>query len=525
VGIDSKGVLDMVEVVAGMGLGLHGTSRDTIGPAGVLGQSVLGQGNGHAFVNAVNGNLVLRGRDAELAGRGTDLFATRTYNSQAADGDASAASWRWGYVQEVRFEGPGTPGQPAAGAIVVRTHADGHETRHEWDPGRSVFVAAEGSRARDELRYDADASGWVWTDGSTRLVERYANSTAPEMAGRLLRATDTHDSSIVLGYDDYRLTLIRDEGSRQELRLAYDEFGGLLQPSRIEFRALVEDGNGDPTGTLGDPVRVIDYGYDSQGRLTEIARRLAPSDGGSPPGPTFLTSYGYDATSDRIADLTHSDGTGLSFRYDAAGRVSAVGDPGGAAGHQLDLAYGPVDGTTTVADGEGMVWTLRHDTVTGQLLENLTPLVEGTSLSTDFRYDAAGNLVEVRDARGNAVAYEYDELGNRVLERDAAAPAPGVRGRGAGPRREPWETRSAGRCSCGRPMPPSSACSSSSTTCPQTPSPTTSCTAPRRWPRSRRWLAGPARASRWRAGPARGGSVTESGRSTTAHRPTASARC
>jgi len=68
----------MVAIVAGNGLGLLNTSLNILGGAGVLGQSVLGQGSGRAFVNAVSGNLVLLMQDEQLAGRGLDLYALRT---------------------------------------------------------------------------------------------------------------------------------------------------------------------------------------------------------------------------------------------------------------------------------------------------------------------------------------------------------------------------------------------------------------------------------------------------------------
>jgi hypothetical protein len=54
----------------------------------------------------------------------------------------------------------------------------------------------------------------LWTDGSTRVVERYSNSTSSGMTGRLIRRTDPSDS-IVLAYDGGRLTLIRDTASQQ----------------------------------------------------------------------------------------------------------------------------------------------------------------------------------------------------------------------------------------------------------------------------------------------------------------------
>src|SRR5262245_52171319 len=176
----------MVAIVAGNGLGLLNTSLNILGEAGVLGQSVLGQGSSRAFVNAVNGNLVLLVQDEQLAGRGLDLYALRTYNSLGTQNDGDGDGWRWSYESTVRFQGPGTPAQPQAGSTVIHTAGDGHETTYAWNGVRAMYIGTEGSGAHDELRYDSGPAEWVWTDGSTRVVERYSNSTSSSMTGRLV---------------------------------------------------------------------------------------------------------------------------------------------------------------------------------------------------------------------------------------------------------------------------------------------------------------------------------------------------
>src|SRR5262245_9338471 len=137
----------MVAIVAGNGLGLLNTSLNILGEAGVLGQSVLGQGSSRAFVNVVSGNLVLLMHDEQLAGHGLDLYALRTYNSLGTLNDGDGDGWRWSYEQTVRFQGPGTPAQPPVGATVIRTAGDGHETTYTWDAAQAVYIGTEGSGA------------------------------------------------------------------------------------------------------------------------------------------------------------------------------------------------------------------------------------------------------------------------------------------------------------------------------------------------------------------------------------------
>ena len=131
----------MVAIVAGKGLGLLNTSLNILGGAGVLGQSVLGQGSSRAIVNAANGNLVLQMQDEQLSGRGLDLYALRTHNSLGTLNDGEGDGWRWGYEQTVRFQGLGTPAQPQTGARVIRTDGDGHETTYTLDAARARISA------------------------------------------------------------------------------------------------------------------------------------------------------------------------------------------------------------------------------------------------------------------------------------------------------------------------------------------------------------------------------------------------
>src|SRR5262245_2608584 len=408
----------MVAITAGIGLGLRKTSLNTVGAAGVFGQGALGQGSSRAVVNVVNGNLALQTHDAQLAGRGSDLLALRTYNSLGVPTDGDHDGWRWGYEQTVKFHGPGTPVQAEPAARVVRTDGDGHETTYSFDPALAAFVDTEPGGTRDELTYDSNAAEWVWTEGSSRVTERYSNSTAPTMTGRLIRRTDTSNNSIALTYDGGRLALIRDTASKQELRLTYGLFNSLTRLQRLEARPLIDDAAGHPTPTLGEPLRLADYDYDGLGRLTTATRYLAPANG-IPDGGSFITTFTYEDASRRIASLSQSDGTTASFTYDATGRVKAVRDQGTAPAAQLTLAYRPQLNTTAITDGDGQVWTCRHDATTGHLTAVLTPDVGGTELSTTFLYDADGNLAGITDPNNNTVTYGYDTRGNRALERDA----------------------------------------------------------------------------------------------------------
>jgi YD repeat-containing protein len=284
-----------------------------------------------------------------------------------------------------------------------------------------MYIGTEGPGAHDQLRYDSVLSEWVWTDGSTRLTERYSSSTSASKTGGLIRRTDTSNNSIALTYDaGGRLTLIQDAGSQQALQLTYGLFNGLTRLQRLETRALIEDAIGRATATLGSALRQVEYGYDNLGRLTTVTTDLTPDDGNIADGAVFLTNYTYDKSTARIANVTQSNGTSVFFTYDAAGRVSTVKDDGAATSAQVSFAYDTSTNSTAITDGNGQTWTYRYDATTLQLTEASTPAADGAVLSTRFQYDASGNLLSIIDARNNTVTYGYDGNGNRTLERDAS---------------------------------------------------------------------------------------------------------
>ncbi|MDF2120414.1 putative Ig domain-containing protein [Roseiarcaceae bacterium H3SJ34-1] len=409
----------MVAIVAGSGRGLLDTSLDTLGPQGGVGQAGLGQGQAQAFVNVANGNLVLQAQDAQLAGRGEDLLAARNYNSLAATFGGEESGWRWSVDQSVEFKGPGTPAHPGSGATIARINGDGHETSYQWDMALGIFASTEGGGAYDELRYDGAATEWVWTEGATRVTERYTNSTGPNDKGRLLRRADPGGNSIDFGYEGGLLTTISDTASRQQLRLLPGPAGDAFRPQGIEARALVDDADGHATATLGNPQRLIDYAYDANGRLTSVIRYLDTAGGVTTGSAAFVTNYAYDGASTRITGMTQGDGAALGFAYDAAGRVVTVNDGAAAPGIALSLAYDTPHGSAVVTDGVGQAWTCRYEPATGQLTEIAAPLVDGPPISTRFAYDAQGNLIAVAGPGAQARTLGYDTAGNPTFERTA----------------------------------------------------------------------------------------------------------
>ena len=112
----------MVAIVSGSSLGVSLTSMAT-GQNGLTGSAALGRHGQQIFVNTANGNLVLQNSDDHLVGKGLDLFAQRTYNSQGTfDGDGNNDNWRLGFYRGLDSL---TGTINSAGSTIWRTDADG----------------------------------------------------------------------------------------------------------------------------------------------------------------------------------------------------------------------------------------------------------------------------------------------------------------------------------------------------------------------------------------------------------------
>ena len=94
----------MTQIFTGEGLGVQGSSLG-LGGYGPKGVASLGQGGESVYVNAANGNLVLRQSDGFLAdiGFGLDLF--QTYNSRGENN----SSWCFNLHSRLEIYGEAIP--------------------------------------------------------------------------------------------------------------------------------------------------------------------------------------------------------------------------------------------------------------------------------------------------------------------------------------------------------------------------------------------------------------------------------
>ena len=150
--------------------------------------------------------------------------------------------------------------------------------------------------------------------------------------------------------------------------------------------------------TITDPLNhITTFGYDSAGNMTLFQDAV---------GNTINFTYYPDG---QVKTATDQASDETQFGYDSAGDLTSVIDPNN---HQTTATYDGAGRLTSVTDPLRNKTTYVPDAI-GNILEIINAN-GGTSGTTTFGYDEAGNLKSVTDGRQNTVTTnQYDER-NRI---------------------------------------------------------------------------------------------------------------
>jgi YD repeat-containing protein len=384
----------MVAVIAGNGLGLGNTSLRQLGQ-GLGGQAAIGQNGTDQYLNAATGNLVLQNADEGLIFDGLRLDVLRTYNSQ---GQLSGnQGWLFGFTRSI---GGLTGTLDTAGSTITRTDDDGSAVTYAYNTSLGQYVSTGQSGAQDALSWSATASTWTWTDSASRQQETYNAS------GQLTVLSDAETgASYSFSYSGGQLSQIT-AGDGDALTFTYNTSGQLTGLSIMEV---------PPGQSTAVTRQQVGYAYDAQGRLSTVTTTLG-SDTATATA-SYTTTYTYQGTTDLISSVTQSDGTTVSYTYDASNRVANVTTGTSTAAQTLTLSYGP--GSTTVTDSLGNATQYQYD-AQNRLISVIAPAVNGVSPTTTYNYDTAGNLLARTDPNGAVTTYIYDTNGNLLSVEDGA---------------------------------------------------------------------------------------------------------
>lgn len=313
----------------------------------------------------------------------------------------------------------------AAGQVVSAVDFNGNTTRYEYDAAGNQVKQTDALGGVMSTAYDALNRAVAVTDPLGRV-----SRTVYDVLGRVVRTTSPAGNVTSYGFDaEGRQTEVTDPLG-QTSRTVYDALGRPVKLIDALGRETLSayDALGRLTANTDALGRVTRYGLDAAGRLLSVT---APGE--------VTQRYTYDSVGNVLSE---QDGRGAAVRYtyDLMNRMAAMiygADSlylplvarGGTGSAQPPAAPGPISsvGRRVWAygyDGAGNQISVstpagRRITMAYDALDRLTEKRHDGALFASYSYDANGNRVGMRDARG-ATSYTYDALNRLVASADPA---------------------------------------------------------------------------------------------------------
>lgn len=254
--------------------------------------------------------------------------------------------------------------------------------------------------------------------GSTNLAIRFGDGG---FGSRLLFATDASTFPTVYSADHSQATLV---GAWHHVALTRS--GGFSRAFLDGNLLTVRNNNfgGSPVTSWADTSNITSvaqayvsegsmtwHGYIDDVRITKGVARYTASF--TPPTAPANDPNAVGHMAGDLQSVTSTLGHVTQFTlYDRAGRVRQMTDPKGVVTNITYTPRGWVNSVTVTPPGGTTRTTAYTYDNAGQLTGATLP--DGTTLG--YSYDAAHRLTSVTDAKGNSVTYTLDNMGNKVGE-------------------------------------------------------------------------------------------------------------
>jgi RHS repeat-associated protein len=249
-----------------------------------------------------------------------------------------------------------------------------HVTQWHYDDLNRLIASVDALAGESHQSFDADGN-------RTRLSDPNKNLTTFtfDLNGRLVQETMATGDKLSYTYNARDLLEQVTNARGQVRHFEYDVAGQLSQVTDPEGTiSYTYDPNGNVL-TVTDAQGTISRQYDSLNRVTQYTDSQ---------GNTL--QYEYD-TVGNLVKLRYPEGQAVKYEYDAANQLVQVTDW---AGRVTRYEYDPNGRLISESRPNGTRMTRRYDAA-GQLLQQVDQDSDGNRINQfDFRYDAAGNLVE-----------------------------------------------------------------------------------------------------------------------------------
>jgi RHS repeat-associated protein len=251
----------------------------------------------------------------------------------------------------------------------------------------------------------------------------YTTSYAYDPAGNLTSTTDPLQNVTTYTYDRVGHRKTRTDANLHTLTWTYDELGRL---TKVKAHDNSETGYGyDDLGNLSSRTdakqHVTNFGYDDDGRLTSVLNplnqewtyrydaagnlieKVDPNGNATPADPNDgKTVLGYDRL-ERLTSSDYSDAADLTYSYNGFGERTSISDGAGSETYLYDAAS-RIKSVSRGIDTFAYAYDYR-----GNVVKRTLP----DATSSIYSYDDDGRLATVSEG-GSTVTYTYDAAGNQL---------------------------------------------------------------------------------------------------------------
>ncbi|MFQ5963836.1 MAG: RHS repeat-associated core domain-containing protein [Candidatus Scalinduaceae bacterium] len=295
------------------------------------------------------------------------LGSTTKYNYDLA-GNLISVNNPLGQVQRRKYT--------ITGELARVVEPSGDTAKYEYDAAGRLKVIHHPGKGVSRFTYDAMGNLVNVKNPLDHHVSHYYNK-----AGRLVNTTDAKGQTTTFSYDHAGRLVQKRLADGKVVRYRYDSIGNLIEANDGTF-----------------PVR---YTYNDRGRLNQIKY----------PSIKRVLKYEYDKAG-LLSKFIDSEGQVIRYGYDSSNRLSTIKLPGG---KEIAFAYNARGNlvSTTYPNGTKGKW--EHD-VTGRPIGiTYTDTNRKTIAGWQYKYNAAGNLIETIKADGRISRYRYDP-DNKIIE-------------------------------------------------------------------------------------------------------------
>jgi RHS repeat-associated protein len=307
--------------------------------------------------------------------------------------------------------------EPRFNKVIQQVNERGIVTKYEYDSSGNMLrkIEALGTTNERTTEYIYDTAGnplSIKIVGDAKTSEAIS-FMAYDSSANLISETDPEGNTTQFTYDIMGNVLTREDARNKIWTYGYDHAGWLTsQTDPLNNTVSYEyDGVGNKTRETDPEGKVKTYEYDSNNRMVRMIDASSNS-----------TQFVYNSDGNLIKQ-TDQEGKQINFEYDLDGRlVKTIDGNGNETTTEYNDAAGSSCSSCSGASSTGQPAKTIYPTYTkelkydsrGRKIEEKDVLSATEAYSTQFGYDAFGNLVSNTDKEGKTTIYQYDELNRKA---------------------------------------------------------------------------------------------------------------